>query len=143
MWELGIDIRINVDWTGIRCKYEQEGELVKDIKKSQTAKNEITSLREIKKRAFRRESQRRRCQSRPRIRSKGNGSLIARFTLITQVDPSQGGDKTPEATEPEDLMPEARTQSKDRADWSRSGLKVVERRRSQKAVEGAKREPWE
>jgi hypothetical protein len=68
-------------------------------------------------------------QSRPRTRSNGSESLTARFTLITLVDPPQGSDKTLEATEPEDLMPEAKT--------TRSGLKVVERGRLQKAAEGA------
>jgi transcription termination factor NusB len=50
------------------------------------------------------------------------------------VNPSQGSDNTPEVAEPEDLMLEARIQSKDKADWSRSRLKVVEREILQKAA---------
>jgi hypothetical protein len=65
-----------------------------------------------RKRALGRESRQKRCQSRPRTRSKGSESLIERFTFITQVDPSHGRDKTPEATDPEDMIPEAKTQSK-------------------------------
>jgi hypothetical protein len=75
------------------------------------------------------ESRQKRCQSRPRTRSK-------RFTFITQVDPSHGRDKTPEATDPEDLIPEAKTQSKESKYFSWSAQKVEERGVSKKVAEG-------
>jgi hypothetical protein len=61
--------------------------------------------------------------------------LKERFTFITQVEPSQGRDKTPEVTDPEDLIPEAKIQSKD-SNFSWSAQKVDERGRSKKVAEG-------
>jgi hypothetical protein len=57
-------------------------------------------------------------------------------TCIAQTGSSQGSDKTPEAMETVVLMPEARTQSKDKADFSSSALKVVETARLQNVAEG-------
>jgi hypothetical protein len=45
-------------------------------------------------------------------------------------------DKTPEATDPEDLIPEAKTQSKESKDFSWSAQKVEERGISKKVAEG-------
>jgi hypothetical protein len=69
--------------------------------------------------------------------------LIGRFAFITEVDPSHGRDKTPEVTDPEDLIPEAtdaKTQSKESKYFSWSAQKVEERGISKKAVEGGMRE---
>ncbi|KAJ7860230.1 hypothetical protein B0H14DRAFT_2576729 [Mycena olivaceomarginata] len=53
-----------------------------------------------------------------------------------EVEHSQGRDKTPEATDMKDLIPEAKTQSKDNSDFSWPAQKVDERGRSRKEAEG-------
>jgi hypothetical protein len=58
--------------------------------------------------------------------------LIEKFTFITQVEPSQSKDKTPEAANPE----EAKTRSKDNNDFSCPAQKVDERRELEKVSEG-------
>jgi hypothetical protein len=62
-------------------------------------------------------------------------SKIVRHTFITQVDSSQGSDEVTEAIQPEDLMPKAKTQSKNKTDFLRLGLNVVETVRLQKEKE--------
>jgi hypothetical protein len=62
--------------------------------------------------------------------------LLERFTLITEVEPSQGRDKTPEATDPETSIPEAKTQSRDSSDFSWLAQKVEKRGRTKKVAEG-------
>jgi hypothetical protein len=48
----------------------------------------------------------------------GQRILGIEIMFIAQAKPSQGRDKTPEATDPEDLIPEAKTQSNDNSDLS-------------------------
>ncbi|KAJ7366591.1 hypothetical protein DFH08DRAFT_797531 [Mycena albidolilacea] len=55
---------------------------------------------------------------------------------MPEVDPSHGRDKTPEATDPEDLIPEAKTQSKESKDFSWLAQKVEERGILKKVAEG-------
>ncbi|KAJ7838523.1 hypothetical protein B0H14DRAFT_2588556 [Mycena olivaceomarginata] len=55
---------------------------------------------------------------------------------MLEIEPSHGRDKTPEATDPEDLIPEAKTQSKNNNGFSRSVQKVDERWISKKVADG-------
>jgi hypothetical protein len=47
--------------------------------------------------------------------------------FMTQIEPSHGRNKTPEARDSEDLIPEAKTQFKNNNGFSRSAQKVDER----------------
>jgi hypothetical protein len=110
-------------------------------KKTREEEERHTVQREIhagsgQKAGMGRKSRRKRCQSRPRTRSKGSKSLIEIFMFITQVEPSQGRAKTPEAADPEDLMLEAKTQSKDNNNFSCPAQKVDERGKLEKVSVG-------
>lgn len=109
LWETSIEISINIHRTsldGDGC-----GSWVNRVSKTTREEEDIqvgakSRMPEVsRKLALGRESQQKRCQSRPRTKSKGSKSLIERFTFMTQVDLSHGRDKTPEATDQEDLTP--------------------------------------
>lgn len=63
--------------------------------------------------------------------------VIASCTVMEQTESSQGRHKVPDVVDAVVRRPEAKTQSSDSTDFSRSEQNVVERGRSQKVAEGA------